>query len=162
MLISVKLNEAMNAQVGNEFGANMQYLSIAGHFEQQQLKMLAGLFFEQADEEKEHAMKFVRYILETGGELRIPAIAEAKHTFASAEEAVEAALNWEKEVTRQINGLMEIAVEDKDYLAQNMLNWFVDEQLEEITKMEQLLSVVRRAGERNLLMVEAYLVHLET
>ncbi len=162
MLIGVKLNEAMNAQVGNEFGANMQYLSIAGYFEQQNLKMLAELFFEQAEEEKEHAMKFVRYILETGGDLRIPTIAEAKHTFESAEEAVEAALDWEKEVTRQINELMNIAVDEKDYLAQNMLNWFVEEQLEEITKMEQLLSVVRRAGERNLLMVEAYLVHLET
>lgn len=162
MLISVKLNEAMNAQVGNEFGANMQYLSIAGYFEQQNLKMLAELFFEQAEEEKEHAMKFVRHILDTGGDLRIPVIAEAKHTFESAEEAVEAALDWEKEVTRQINDLMNIAVDEKDYLAQNMLTWFVEEQLEEITKMEQLLSVVRRAGDRNLLMVEAYLVHLET
>lgn len=162
MLISVKLNEAMNAQVGNEFGANMQYLSIAGYFEQQNLKMLAELFFEQAEEEKEHAMKFVHYILETGGNLRIPPIAEAKHTFDSAVEAVQAALDWEKEVTRQINDLMDIAMDDRDYLAQNMLAWFVDEQLEEITKMEQLLSVVQRAGERNLLMVEAYLVHLET
>jgi len=56
---------------------------------------------------------------------------------------------------------MDLAVSQNDYLAQNFLQWFVDEQLEEVMKMDQLLSVVRRAGERNLLMVEAYLVHID-
>jgi ferritin len=160
VLISVKLNKALNDQVGNEFGASMQYLSIAGYFQLQNLQLLSNLFFDQAEEEKEHAMKLVHYILDTRGELSIPPISEAKHTFQSAEEAVEAALNWEQEVTKQINDLMDIAVSDNDYLSQNMLQWFVDEQLEEINKMAQLLSVIQRAGERNLLMVEAYLVHL--
>lgn len=160
MLISVKLNKALNDQVGNEFGASMQYLSIAGYFQLQNLQLLSNLFFDQAEEEKEHAMKLVHYILDTRGELSIPPISEPKHTFKSAEEAVEAALNWEQEVTKQINDLMDIAVSDNDYLSQNMLQWFVDEQLEEINKMAQLLSVIQRAGERNLLLVEAYLVHL--
>ena len=61
----------------------------------------------------------------------------------------------------QIRQLMDLAVAQNDYLAQNFLQWFVDEQLEEVRKMDQLLSVIRRAGERNLLMVEAYLVHLD-
>jgi ferritin len=56
---------------------------------------------------------------------------------------------------------MDLAVSQNDYLAQNFLQWFVDEQLEEVMKMDQLLSVVRRAGERNLLMVEAYLIHID-
>jgi ferritin len=107
-------------------------------------------------------MKFVHYILDTNGLLRIPAIQEAKFDFKSAEEAVQAALTWEKEVTRQINSLMDTAVKQNDYLAQNFLDWFVEEQLEEVTKMEQLLSVVQRAGDKNLLMVEAYLVHLNS
>jgi ferritin len=162
MLISKELQDGMNAQIGNEFGACMQYLGIAGYFHKENLTLLAKLFFEQAEEEKEHAMKFVHYILETDGELRIPPVAQAKFDFKSAEECVEAALNWEKEVTAQITRLMDIAVEKKDYLGQNFLNWFIDEQLEEITKMEGLLSVVRRAGEKNLLMVEAYLAHMET
>jgi bacterioferritin B len=161
MMISKELLDGFNAQVGNEFGAHMQYLGIAGYFEAENLTLLANIFFEQAEEEKEHAMKFVHYILDTGGELRIPAIPEAKFDFKSAEEAVEAALNWEKEVTGQIHDLMDLAHSQHDYLTQNFLQWFVDEQLEEITKMEQLLSVVRRAGERNLLTVEAYLIHLD-
>jgi ferritin len=105
-------------------------------------------------------VKFVHYVLDTMGELRIPVIREAKFDFSSAEEAVAAALNWEEEVTRQINNLMSIAVSKNDYLARQFLDWFVEEQLEEINKMDQLLSVIRRAGEKNLLMVEAYLVHL--
>lgn len=84
---------------------------------------------------------------------------EPVHTFASAEEALQAALNWEVEVTRQIKRLMDLAASESDYLAQNFLQWFVDEQLEEVTKMTRLLGVVRMAGERNLLSVEAYLVH---
>lgn len=138
----------------------MQYVSIAGYFETQHLKLLAKLFFEQAEEENEHAMKFVKYVLDTGGDLVIPAIAAPKPTFHSAEEAVQAALTWEKEVTSQINNLMQMAITKNDYLAQSFLQWYVDEQLEEVTKIEQLLSVIQRAGEKNLLMVEAYLVHL--
>jgi ferritin len=159
MMISEKLNQAMNEQIGSEFGASMQYLSIAAFFETRHMALLAKLFFEQAEEEKEHAMKFVHYILEAGGELRIPQIKAPKPGFESAAEAVEAALNWEMEVTRQINNLMDIAVSEKDYLARGMLQWFVDEQLEEINKMERLLSIIRRAGDNNLLMVEAYLIH---
>jgi ferritin len=159
MMISEKLNQAMNEQIGNEFGASMQYLAIAAFFGARHMSLLSKLFFEQAEEEKEHAMKFVHYVLETGGELRIPQIKAPKPTFESATEAVEAALNWELEVTRQINNLMDIAVSEKDYLARGMLQWFVEEQLEEINKMERLLSVIRRAGDNNLLMVEAYLIH---
>jgi len=161
MLINPELAKAMNAQISNEFGASMQYLSIAGHFHTQKLTLLAKLFFEQAEEEKTHAMKFVHYILDTQAELQIPAIAAPKPKFASAEEAVKAALAWETEVTAQIKALMDMAVSQNDYLAQNFLQWFIDEQLEEINKMDQLLSVIQRAGEKNLLMVEAYLVHIE-
>jgi len=161
MLISHELAQAINEQIGREFGASMQYLSIAAYFHVQKLTLLTKLFFEQVEEEKEHAMKLVHYVLDTQGELHIPAIAQPQPTFASAEEAVQAALNWEQEVTGQINRLMDLAVSQNDYLAQNFLQWFVDEQLEEVTKMDQLLSVVRRAGEKNLLMVEAYLIHIE-
>lgn len=161
MLINPELAKAMNTQIGNEFGASMQYLSIAGHFHTQKLTLLEKLFFEQAEEEKTHAMKFVHYVLDTQGELQIPAISSPKPKFASAEEAVKAALAWEQEVTAQIKALMDMAVSQNDYLAQNFLQWFIDEQLEEINKMDQLLSVIQRAGEKNLLMVEAYLVHIE-
>lgn len=161
LLISKTLTKAFNQQIGHEFGASMQYLSIAGHFQQRQLKLLSKLFFEQAEEEKQHAMKFVKYVLDTKGALQIPAIPAPTATFANAEAAVEAALKWEHEVTGQIKGLMDLAVKENDYLAGNFLQWFIDEQLEEVVKMDNLLGVIRQAGERNLIMVEAYLIHIE-
>jgi ferritin len=160
-MISKALVDAFNEQIGHEFGASMQYVSIAAHFQKTQLTLLANLFFKQAEEEREHAMKFVKYLLDTKGELRIPAIPAATPTFPSAEAAVAAALSWEQEVTRQITALMDVAVKDNDYLAQSFLQWFIDEQLEEVVKMDRLLSVIRQSGEKNLLMVEAYLVHVE-
>ncbi len=161
MLISRELASAFNQQIGNEFGASMQYVAIAAHFQQKQLTLLAKLFMEQADEERTHAMKFVQYVLDTKGELALPAIAAPKPTFSSAEDAVAAALAWEEDVTRQIGKLMDLAVKENDYLAQSFLQWFIDEQLEEVVKMDRLLSVIRQSGEKNLLMVEAYLVHIE-
>ena len=161
MLIKSELAAAFNQQIGHEFGASMQYLAIAGYFQQNQLTLLAKLFTEQAEEENAHAMKFVRYLMDTKGGLAIPAIPPPRPTFSSSEDAVKAALDWEQEVTRQITNLMDMAVGEKDYLAQSFLQWFIDEQLEEVVKMDRLLGVIRRSGEKNLLMVEAYLVHLE-
>jgi ferritin len=161
VLISRELVKAFNQQIGNEFGASMQYVSIAAHFRQRQLTLLSKLFMDQAEEERLHAMKFVQYVLDTKGELQIPSVPAPKATFSSAEDAVGAALAWEEEVTRQIGHLMDLAVKESDYLAQSFLQWFIDEQLEEVVKMDRLLGVVRQSGEKNLLMVEAYLVHIE-
>jgi ferritin len=160
-MISPALAQAFNAQIGHEFGASMQYVSIAAHFRRSQLTLLAKLFFRQAEEEREHAMKFVKYLLDTKGDLRIPEIPAPAPMFASAEAAVAAALKWEEEVTRQITALMEQAVKDNDYLGQSFLQWFIDEQLEEVVKMDRLLTVIRQSGEKNLLMVEAYLIHID-
>lgn len=157
MLISNELERVINDQVGREFGASMQYISIASYFDSEDLEQLAAFFFRQADEEHMHAMKFAHYILDAGGQVRIPAIEAARYDFDSAEEAVKAALDWEMEVTAQINAIMDIAMQQKDYIAQAFLQWFVNEQLEEVSTMSTLLNVVRRAGE-NLLQVEEYLV----
>lgn len=161
MLISQELAKAFNQQIGHEFGASLQYLSIAAHFYQRSLTLLAKLFQDQAEEEKQHAMKFIKYLQDTKGGLHIPAIPAPKPSFVSAEDAVKAALNWERDVTKQVTSLMDLAIKENDYLAQSFLQWFIDEQLEEVVKMERILGVVQQSGEKNLLMVEAYLVHIE-
>ena len=161
VLISPELARAFNEQIGHEFGASLQYVSISAHFSQRQLRLLAKLFLAQAEEERTHALKFVQYLLDAKGDLRIPSIPAPVPSFASAEDAVQAALSWEEEVTKQITALMDLAVKQNDYLGQSFLQWFIDEQLEEVVKMDRLLNVIRQSGERNLLMVEAYLVHLE-
>jgi ferritin len=156
-LISQKMNTAINEQVGREFGAFLQYIAIAAHFDAQGLPRLAKHFYRQADEERDHAMRFVHYVVEAGGSAAIPAVAAPKGAFTNAEQAVQLSLDWEEEVTRQIHSLVTLAVTERDYTTQNFLQWFVEEQLEEVSSMSQLLSVVRRAGEGNLLLVEQYL-----
>lgn len=156
MMISDKMSDALNQQVGNEFGAYFQYLSIASYFESECLPELAAFFFAQAEDERSHAMKFVKYINDAGSMVKIPAVPEPRHHFESAEVAVSLSLDWEKTVTRQINSIMDLAMQEKDYLTRGLLDWFVDEQLEEISTMESLLKTVQRAGD-NLLLVENYL-----
>lgn len=156
MLISHALEQAINDQIGREFGANLQYINIASYFDADDLPELAAFFYRQAEEEKMHAMKFVKYIIDAGGQVRIPSIEEPKFDFKSAEEAVQAALDWELEVTKQINTLMDMAISENDHIAQDFLRWFVTEQLEEVSTMETLLNVVRRAKD-NILWVEDYL-----
>ena len=156
MLISKELEAAMNAQVGSEFGASLQYVNIASYFDADSLPQLAAFFYRQADEEKVHAMKFVHYIVDAGGQVRVPSVEEPKFDFQSAKEAVQAALDWEVEVTKQINALMDLAIEQNDHIGQDFLRWFVSEQLEEVSTMDTLLTVVDRAGD-NMLWVEDYL-----
>lgn len=156
VLASPKLLAALNAQVGNEIHASLQYTSIAAHFDAENLPQLASFFARQATEEREHALKFVGFVVDVGGRVEIPAIAAPKHQFASAAEAVRLSLDWERTVTDQIYSLVEIASAERNHIALRFLDWFVNEQLEEITLMDQLLSLVERAGD-NLLVIEDYL-----
>jgi ferritin len=157
MLISAKMNDLMNAQIGHEFGASLQYVEIAAYCDGAGLPVLTKHFLAQGDEEREHAMKFVRYILDADGSVAIPAVPAPRAVFKSAEEAVALALKWEHTVTKQINALLELASKERDYLAHDFLEWFAREQLEECSSMDTLLKMVRRAGESQMLQVETAL-----
>lgn len=157
MMVSENILEALNQQVGNEFHASLQYVAIAAHYSTETLPELAHHFYRQAAEEREHAMKFINFIIDTGGRVKIPAIPEPKSHFSFAEDAVKLSLEQEKEVTAQIHNLVRMAREETDYTTENFLQWFVEEQLEEVSSMDALLQVVQRAGEGGLLRVEEYL-----
>jgi ferritin len=157
MLASQTLISAFNQQIGNEMGASMQYIAIASYFDSETLRELAKFFYRQSEEERTHAMRFVKFINDVGGKVEIPAIPAPQATFASAEEAVGMALAWEEEVTRQIYDLVEVAKGDRNYVGVRFLDWFVEEQLEEVSSMNDLLAVIRRAGQDRLLFVEEYL-----
>ena len=161
MLTSQKIIDAMNEQIGNEFSAMLQYVAIAAYFDAETLPELCSHFYRQAEEEKAHAHRFVKYVVDTGGALNIPSIPAPKVRFEKTEEAVQLSLDQEKKVTSQINSLVETAKNERDYTTDNFLQWFVKEQLEEMTSMEDLLHIVRRAGEDNLLRVEDYLARKE-
>lgn len=158
MLISEKLNAAINTQIGNELGNSNQYVAVAAYFEGECLFGLAKIYFKQAEEEREHAMKFLRFLLDAGGKVAIPGVPSPRNDFRSAEDAAQLALDSELKTTRQIYDLVELAAAEKNHIATNFLQWFVSEQLEEVSSAETRLSVIRRAGP-SVLMVEAYLAH---
>ena len=157
MLISDKMNGALNEQIGHEFGASIQYVAIAAHFDSEGLPTLARHFYKQANEEREHAMRFVKFIVDAGGRVEIPAIPATRSKFASAEDAVQLSLDQEIKVTEQINELVDLAIKQKNHITKNFLDWFVREQLEEVSSMDTLLRMIRRAGDKGILFVESYL-----
>ncbi len=161
MLISKKMNEAINQQVGNEFGASLQYVAIASHFAGEGLNALASHFYKQAEEEREHAMRFVHYLDDAGGKLHIPATPAPRTEFKNVADAIRLALHHELKVTSQINSLVDLALKESDHISRDMLSWFVREQLEEVSSMDNLLKVVVRAGESNLIHVEDYITRLQ-
>lgn len=157
MLTSQRIIEAINEQIGNEFAAMLQYTAISAHFDAETLPELSAHFARQAEEEKMHAHKFIQYVVDTGARAGIPAVAAPQCAFESAASAVQLSLDQEKKVSQQVNALVHMAKEESDYTSDNFLQWFVQEQLEEVSSMADLLNIVQRAGEGNLLRVEEYL-----
>jgi ferritin len=156
MAFSTEMNDALNTQIGHEFGAMLQYFAIAAWFDGEALPRLAQHFYRQAEEERDHAMRLVHYVVEAGGTVAIPAVPAGQSAFASAEAAVQFSLDQEKTVTAQIDALMEQAIAAKDYATRTMLEWFVTEQVEEVSSMETLLRTIQRAGDAGLLFVEQF------
>ncbi len=157
MLIDIKLERALNEQIGREFHAKLRYVNTAAYFDAEDLPQLAAFFYKQSQDEDMHAMKFVHYLVDAGGRVQIPAIDNPMEVVDSATQAAELALDWEIENTHQINSLMDLAIQHNDHITQDFMRWFETEQLEEVSTMETLLRTLRRAGD-NLLLVEQFLV----
>jgi ferritin len=148
--------DALNAQIANEFAASQQYVGAAVYYDAATLPRLASFFYRQALEEREHAMMMIRYLLDVGEGVHIPDIKSVETTYADGSEPVKMALEQEKRVSNEIFDLFELAREVKDYRAEQFLQWFVKEQVEEVALMGDLLNVVERSRE-NLLLAEDYI-----
>jgi ferritin len=147
----------LNGQIANELGASMQYVAAAVYYESETLPRLASFFYRQAVEERNHAMMMVRYLLDAGEKVAIPDIDSKETSFESVDAPVRMALDQEKRVTGEINTLFKLARDTEDFQAEQFMQWFVKEQVEEVATMSDLLTVVERSTESPLL-VEEYLV----
>lgn len=148
--------DALNEQISNEFAASQQYVAAAVYYDAETLPRLAAFFYRQALEEREHAMMMIRYLLDVGEEVRIPDIRSHQTTYADSSAPVQMALQQEQRVSDEIFALFELARELKDYRAEQFLQWFVKEQVEEVALMSDLLNVVERSRD-NLLLAEDYI-----
>jgi ferritin len=147
---------ALNEQIANEFGAHQQYIGAAVYYDSETLPRLAGFFYRQAVEERNHGMMMVQYLLDANEEVRIPNIESKLTRFDDVVAPVRMALDQERRVTDEINALFKLARDTEDFQAEQFMQWFVKEQVEEVATMTDLLTVVDRSSD-NPLLVEEYL-----
>ncbi|WP_277207989.1 ferritin [Isoptericola croceus] len=147
--------QLMGEQVGHEMAAHQQYTAMAVWFDGHDLPRLAGHFYRQALEERNHAMMFVQYHLDRSLPAAIPGTPEVRNDFADVLEPLQLALDQEEQVTRQIEAIFRAARDEGDVLGEQFLLWFLEEQVEEVAAANTLLTVARRAGD-NLFDLENY------
>jgi len=142
MEVSEKVRKGFNKQINAEFYASYLYLSMSAYFESEGLKGFAGWMRKQAEEEREHAMKFYKHLVERGSRVELTQIDGPKTEWKSALEAAQDALGHEKKVTKMIHDLVVMSEGEKDYAANNLLQWFVDEQVEEEEQTRDMIKKI--------------------
>lgn len=145
-MIKKIMQDAFNKQIGEEVYSSYLYLSMAGYFESLNLKGFGHWMKCQAQEEMFHAMRFFNHILERGGAVELPRIEEPRRKWESPLKTFEDSLAHEEHITDCINKLMDLAVEERDYAAQNLLKWFVNEQVEEENNFTEVMTNLKMIG----------------
>lgn len=150
-----KFHRLLIDQVRHEFTASHQYVAIAAWFDDQDLPQLARFFYAQSLEERDHAMMIVRFLLDNDVPFALPGVDEIDTDFAVPRDLIALALRQEREVTAQFHRLAKVARDEDDYTGEQFLQWFLQEQTEEVATMSTLLNVVDRAN-GNLFDVENF------
>jgi len=135
---------ALNQQINAELWSSYLYLSMSYDMDNKGYEGMASWFALQAKEEFGHATRIMKFIGETGGKVKLTPIEEVRQEWNSPADAFEDTLMHEKIVTGKIHKLMDLAIELKDYATQNMLKWFVDEQVEEEDTARKTLEKLKK------------------
>jgi ferritin len=151
---SERFVDALNAQVAREFAAAHQYTAIAAYYSGETFPRLASFFYQQADEEREHALKMVNYLLDTNSAVSMTGVDAPRTRFEDHVAPIRMALEQEQSVTVAISELFEVARDTKDYRSEQFLDWFLEEQTEEESSMSDLLAVAERTASVPMLLEE--------
>jgi ferritin len=151
---SERFVDALNVQISREFAAAHQYTAIAAYFDAETWPQLAKFFYGQADEEREHALKMVNFLLDRDEKVDFKEINAPKQAFADHIEPIKLALEQEKKVTVWISELQGIARETNDFVSEQFIHWFLEEQVEEESSMSDLLAVAERTRDVPMLLEE--------
>ena len=130
-MIGKAMQDAINDQINKELYSSYLYLSMAAYFEDKNLPGFAHWMHVQEGEEREHGMKFYKHLVERGGRVELKAIAAPATVWKTSLELFEEVAAHEAKVTASINALYELALKEKDYPTQVLLQWFINEQVEE-------------------------------
>lgn len=145
-MVSQKVENALNRQILLEAESSQFYLAMASWAEIQGYGGTSEFLFRQADEERQHMLKLVRYVNERGGTAKIPAISEPPTEFEGLTKIFELLLEHEIKVTSEINGVVHICLEEQDYTTHNFMQWYVSEQIEEEATARAILDRIKLTG----------------
>ena len=148
-MIHPEIETALNAQINQELAAAHSYLGMAAHFDVLNLDGFSRWMSLQHDEERDHAKRLFRYLLDRGGKVQLGAISAPEIGSGDHVQLFETALAQEHANTRSINELYELATQHHDHATKSHLQWFIDEQVEEEASIEEILGHLRLAGEDN-------------
>ncbi len=146
-MISEKVQQALNEQITHEFYASQYYLSMSAHFEQEGFPGFALWMRSQAEEERAHALRIFDFVNDRDGRVILGAVDQPPSDFGSPLEVFEALLAHEREVTALVNALYKLSLDEIDYPTQVMLQWFINEQVEEEKVASDIIDRLRLAGD---------------
>jgi ferritin len=149
-MLKKKIEDICNRQIEREAFSSNLYIAMAIWAETNGLAGVAGWLYVQAEEEKLHMLKFVKYINERGGKAVIPALKKPGSDYKSVEDLFKEVLEHEEFVTASINEIVALTLEEKDFNTHNFLQWFVMEQVEEEASVKSILDKVRLVGKNNM------------
>lgn len=138
-MISKTLEKAINEQINRELYSEYLYVSMQAWFAGQNLDGFANWMAVQSKEERDHAMKFFNFLLERGGKVELLAIDKPEIDFGSPLKALQMTYEHEQFITQNIHKLMDLALQENDHPSKSLLQWFVDEQVEEEASAEKIL-----------------------
>lgn len=158
-MIGKKLEKALNQQLNREFYSAYLYLAMSASAISAGFRGAGQWFFVQYQEETAHAQKLLKYLLDQGAMVDLNALEKPKVTFKSLLALLEDTVKHERFITQSINDLMDLAVAEKDYATQILLQWYIQEQVEEEANDNELITMVRMAGASSgtLLMIDKQL-----
>src|SRR6201996_3396747 len=144
--LSPTIQSALNAQMTNEAHNAQIYLAYASWADSRGYDGIANFLFRHANEERNHMMKFLEYILKRGGKVTVTAIPGPGDDPANMQDCFEKVFKYEVENTTNIYNIVNMSMDEKDWATWNFLQWFVKEQTEEETLALNLLSRIKKAG----------------
>ncbi len=145
-MLPKKVEKALNEQINAEFFSAYLYLSMSAYLNDISLIGFANWMRAQYEEEKFHAMKMYDYVLERGGKVKLKAIEAPKHKWKDIIDVFEDVLEHEQHVTKLINDLVSLSIDERDHATVNFLQWFVDEQVEEESTVSDMLAQLKLVG----------------
>lgn len=146
-MLSKSLEKILNNQVKLEGDSSQIYLAMASWAENQGFEGIAAFMYSQSDEERMHMLKLVRYINQRGGEATIPQIEEPTLDHTSFKTLFTQLFEHEVMISKSINELVHITLQEKDYATHNFLQWYVAEQIEEEATARTILDKINLIGD---------------